>query len=323
MRLTSFQRLAVTTTALTYLLIAVGGLVRASGAGLGCPDWPRCFGSWIPPASAAELPAGFDPAEFNPTLMWTEYLNRLLGVSVGFAILGTTIAAWRRHRRSPRILWPVVAAVLLTGYEGWLGGRVVAHALAPWIVTAHMVVALVIVQLLLWATVESLVEDAPRGSAGSTTPAAASPALTRFGWAAWAATALLLAQVALGTQVRGRVDDALPDVPRAEALQTVGAIDATHRDVAAVVVLAVVGLWVWARLTHPGHRALALASHIALAAAAVQIAAGMTLTAFALPPPAQVVHLTTASVLLGALTALGLIAWRWPAPPPAAAARPA
>ena len=146
---TSFQRLAIAATAVTYLLIAVGGLVRASGAGLGCPDWPRCFGSWIPPASAADLPPGFDPAQFNPTLMWTEYLNRLLGVTVGFVILAATVSAWRHHRREPRILWPVVAAVLLTGFQGWLGGRVVAHDLAAWIVTVHMLVALVIVALLL------------------------------------------------------------------------------------------------------------------------------------------------------------------------------
>ena len=80
-RYTSFQKLALWTTAVTYFLILVGGLVRASGAGLGCPDWPRCFGSWIPPASAAELPPQFDASQFNRTLMWTEYLNRLLGVT--------------------------------------------------------------------------------------------------------------------------------------------------------------------------------------------------------------------------------------------------
>src|SRR5688572_9272625 len=151
-RSSSFQRLALWTTATTYLLILVGGLVRASGAGLGCPDWPRCFGGWIPPASVADLPPQFDPALFNPTLMWTEYLNRLLGVAVGFLIFATTISTWRHHRREPRILWTTIAAFVLVGFEGWLGGRVVAYGLTPWIVTAHLMVALVIVQLLLYAT---------------------------------------------------------------------------------------------------------------------------------------------------------------------------
>src|SRR4029453_2067836 len=70
-RLDVFQGLAPATTAVTYRLILVGGLVRASGAGLGCPDWPKCFGLWIPPASAAELPPEFDPSQFNQMLMWT------------------------------------------------------------------------------------------------------------------------------------------------------------------------------------------------------------------------------------------------------------
>ncbi|MFM8535536.1 MAG: COX15/CtaA family protein, partial [Acidimicrobiia bacterium] len=152
MRLTSFQRLALWTTATTYFLILVGGLVRASGAGLGCPDWPRCFGSWIPPASAASLPPQFDPSQFNPFLMWTEYLNRLLGASVGILIFATAVSAWRHHRRDPHILWTTIAAFLLVGFEGWLGGRVVAHELAAWIVTAHLIVAIIIVQLLLYAT---------------------------------------------------------------------------------------------------------------------------------------------------------------------------
>lgn len=308
MRLTPFQRLAIVTTALTYLLIAVGGLVRASGAGLGCPDWPRCFGSWVPPASAADLPAAFDRALFNPTLMWTEYLNRLLGVSVGFAILGTTIAAWRRHRQQARVVWPVVAALLLTGYEGWLGGRVVAHELAPWIVTAHMVVALVIVQLLLWATLESLrQDDAP--------PAADAPARRHLGWITWATTALLLVQVGLGTQVRGRVDDLLDTgMARAEVLASVGDLDALHRDLAAVVTFAVVGLWLWAWTRFRQHVLIQRAASAALAFVVLQILAGMTLAGFALPPAAQVTHLTVSSLLLGALTALALVAWRWPAP---------
>ncbi len=98
--------------------------------------------------------------------MWTEYLNRLLGVAVGFLILATTISAWRHHRRDPRILWSTVAAFLLVGFEGWLGGRVVVHGLTPWIVTAHLMVALVIVQLLLYATYASGALQAPKGALG-------------------------------------------------------------------------------------------------------------------------------------------------------------
>ena len=300
---TSFQRLAIAATAITYLLIAVGGLVRASGAGLGCPDWPRCFGSWIPPASAAALPPGFDPAQFNPTLMWTEYLNRLLGVTVGFAILAATVSAWRHHRHQRRILWPVVAAVLLTGFQGWLGGRVVAHELAAWIVTVHMLVALVIVALLLVAVLESL------------TPAAAPPpppSRRRLGWWVCVVIALSLVQVGVGTQVRERVDAALAVVPRGEALAAVGSLDLTHRELAAVTALAIVALWalVWTR--YPDDAALGRAATLTLTCTAAQVAAGLVLTGAALPPAAQVVHLTLASLMLGALTATAFIAWRWP-----------
>lgn len=307
MRLTSFQRLAIATTAMTYLLIAVGGLVRASGAGLGCPDWPRCFGSWIPPASAAALPPEFDAAQFNPTLMWTEYLNRLLGVGVGFAILATTASAWRRHRRQPRVLWPIVAALLLTGYQGWLGGRVVAHELAAWIVTAHMIVALVIVQLLLWATVESLTvvhtdDSRPRRGARG------------IGWAASATTLALLLQVGLGTQVRGRVDEALDVLPRADVLASIGTLDATHRELAAVVTLAIVGLWAWVWTRHFQHLALRRLATVTLVTVLVQVVAGVILAGWALPRLAQIVHLTGSAVLLGSITTVALVAWRWPAP---------
>ncbi len=303
---TSFQRLAIAATVVTYLLIAVGGLVRASGAGLGCPDWPRCFGSWVPPASAADLPSQFDASQFNPTLMWTEYLNRLLGVAVGLVILATTVSAWRHHRRDAWVLWPVVAAVLLTGFQGWLGGRVVAHELAAWIVTVHMLVALVIVSLLLVAVLESMTPPAGVASVP--------PLRRRVAWVTVAVIALTLLQVGVGTQVRGQVDAALDAaVPRADALDTVEPLDTTHRELAAVTGLAILGLWAVVLLRQPDDRALTQAAHLSLAAAAAQIALGMALTA-TLPPTAQVLHLAVASLLLGALTATAFIAWRWPAP---------
>jgi cytochrome c oxidase assembly protein subunit 15 len=301
-RLSSFQRLAIFTTAITYVLILVGGLVRASGAGLGCPDWPKCFGSWIPPASAAELPPEFDPSQFNPMLMWTEYLNRLLGVIVGFLILATVVSAWRHHRRDPKILWSSVAALLLTGFQGWLGGRVVAHELAAWIVTVHMIVALVIVSLLLYATVMAF-EDKPSAFAN----ASADRRSFSGGWSGlsfWATAALILitvVQVAIGTQVRGRIDAALDaSVPRAGALGTVGVLDALHRDsaIAVGVGAVLVGFIVWRR--RPNRPDLQFWAAAAVGLAFLQIALGIVMAYVSLAPAAQVAHLTAASLLLGA-----------------------
>jgi cytochrome c oxidase assembly protein subunit 15 len=292
MRLTSFQRLALWTTAITYLLILVGGLVRASGAGLGCPDWPRCFGSWIPPASAANLPPEFDPSQFNPTLMWTEYLNRLLGVTVGFSILATAVSAWRHHRREPRILWTTIAAFLLVGYEGWLGGRVVAHELAPWIVTAHLIVAIVIVQLLLYASFTSFEKETARSA----------------GWPFIALIAITLLQAGFGTQVRGNIDDAIDNgTARDLALSTVGRLDFIHRDLAFVVLVGATLLTL--RLLSRRSPLVSWGS-LVLALAVTQIALGAYMAYGSLVPAAQVGHLTIASLLLGAETVLWLMARR-------------
>lgn len=309
---TPFVRLALWTTAITYLLILVGGLVRASGAGLGCPDWPRCFGSWFPPASAAQLPPQFDPSQFNPTLMWTEYLNRLLGVATGFAILATTISAWRHHRRDPHILWPTLAALLLTGYEGWLGGRVVAHELAPWIVTAHLVVAIVIVLLLLYATVYAIYRRPLLSLAGRPGAAGDEERASRATLSATIIVMILvtLGQVAVGTQVRGNIDDALDHgVAREAALATVGTLDGVHRTAAlAVMSLAMIALLiVWAK--HPRAAVLLQWTYAVVGLAALQIALGGILAFLTLTPAAQVLHLTVASLLMGAQMVLLLVTY--------------
>jgi cytochrome c oxidase assembly protein subunit 15 len=295
-RLSSFQRLALWTTAATYFLILVGGLVRASGAGLGCPDWPRCFGSWIPPASAAALPPQFDISQFNPTLMWTEYLNRLLGVTVGLLILATTISAWRHHRREPRIVWTTTAALLLTVFQGWLGGRVVAHELAAWIVTVHMIVALVIVQMLLYVAVTAATGAAGAAGAAGATGAAGARVAT------FALILITLIQIVFGTQVRGAIDTAIDaGVARDLALGTVGRMDYLHRDLAFVVLAgaAVLSIWLMSKRAAP---AMVRWSFVALALTILQVALGAVMAYGSLLPAAQVAHLTVASLLLGAQT---------------------
>ena len=88
-----FFRSALTSTILSYLLIFVGGLVRVSGSGLGCPDWPKCFGRWVPPTNIEQIPAHIDSTAFNIVLAWIEYGNRTLGVIVGISILLMTAIA--------------------------------------------------------------------------------------------------------------------------------------------------------------------------------------------------------------------------------------
>lgn len=318
-RLSSFQRLALWTTATTYFLILVGGLVRASGAGLGCPDWPRCFGGWVPPSSAAELPPQFDPSQFNQTLMWTEYANRLLGVAVGFLIFATAISAWRHHRRNPRILWTTIGAFLLVGFQGWLGGRVVAHELAAWIVTVHMIVALVIVQMLLYVTVRAFPPSHSSTSAPVHLSTSAPKHLSTFTIALIAVT---LIQIVLGTQVRGGVDAALDaGVARSAALATVGTLDVLHRDAAFVTLMGSILLCFWLVVGNgppkggrhiPGghHSTLVRWSWAVLGLAVGQVALGVVMAYVSLLPGAQVLHLTLASLLLGAETVLLLLSWR-------------
>jgi cytochrome c oxidase assembly protein subunit 15 len=303
-RLSSFQRLALWTTATTYFLIFVGGLVRVSGAGLGCPDWPRCFGSWVPPLSAADLPPQFDASQFNPTLMWTEYVNRLLGVTVGLLIFATAVSAIRRHRRTPRILWSTLTAFVLVGFQGWLGGVVVQAELAPWIVTAHLIVALVIVSLLLYATVYAFFEE---GAARRTRGAARRP----LAWSVFALILLTLVQVGLGAQVREGIDVALVQgTPREIALSTVGAVDTWHRDgaLAVIALSAIVVLLVWTR--HEREQTLKRAAFVMFSLVLVQVGLGVAMAYTGLTPPAQVAHLTASSLLLGAQTVLLLLA-RW------------
>lgn len=306
--LNGFQKLALATTIATYLLIMVGGFVRAAGAGLGCPDWPKCFGYWLPPGEAGQIAAkGFDPALFNPTLMWIEYGNRIIGVIVGFLILATAVVAVRRYRTTPRVLWPTIAAFVLVLFQGWLGGKTVELDLKGWIVTLHLILALVIVMVLLYATVCAFFEGGQ--------PLANLPAKRRrIASLGKVVIGLSLVQLTLGALVRGHIDDvsSKSGLPRAQWVAQVGTVDHLHRTGALILTLAVVGLaWIVLRTRdlHPWLHRMAWAS---VGLLAIQVAAGIGLAYAALPPPLQTIHIIVGTLLIGALTTLVLLAYRLP-----------
>jgi len=150
-----FFQSAVVSTILSYLLIFVGGLVRVSGSGMGCPDWPRCFGRWIPPTNIDQIPSHIDPTSFNIVLAWIEYGNRSLGVIVGFSIIILNVIAIYYFRKELKLLLASILSLILVGANGGLGALVVSSVLNPFLVSLHMILALILVSVLSYACIES------------------------------------------------------------------------------------------------------------------------------------------------------------------------
>jgi heme A synthase len=134
-----FRRLALVTAIFAYLQVALGGLVRVSGSGLGCPDWPLCHGRPYPPA---------DPHAI------IEYSHRAVGSVTGILIIATVVVAWAVFRtRRPIVAWLASASLIGVVGEGVLGGVVVANDLSPWLVVVHLGLAMMILGFLVAATV--------------------------------------------------------------------------------------------------------------------------------------------------------------------------
>jgi heme A synthase len=123
------QRLAFATAVLTVVLIGLGTFVRASGAGLGCPDWPTCHGGIVPPSDRLAL---------------IESSHRFVAAAVGVMVIATAVAAWRYYRHSPFTVWTAFATVPLVGFQGILGAITVIRELPPEIVATHLVTAMLV-----------------------------------------------------------------------------------------------------------------------------------------------------------------------------------
>ena len=289
--LSTFQKLAISTVLATLFLIFVGGLVRASGAGLGCPDWPKCFDMWIPPTSADQLPAGFDESQFNVVKTWTEYINRLIGVVIGLLITATFIRSFRFRSEKPAVFWSAALAFVGVLFQGWLGGQVVRTGLSEWLITIHMITALIIVNLLLYATFKASVDHL-----SVTIPGDISNKLI---WINGGLLLLTLVQIGMGTQVREMVDYLANRsvYERGEWIAQIGLLDEAHRSFSWLVfILAGLNLYVIRkRINHSLFRKLAYAT---LGLVVLQMVLGAGLVYLGMPPAFQVFHLTFAAFLI-------------------------
>ena len=179
-----------TSILIVYLVIATGGIVRMTGSGMGCPDWPKCFGYYIPPTNIAELTwvsekifekgqmiiyndelkmskkdftsgSDFNPKNwqdytkhdysiFNPLHTWVEFINRLIGVVCGISVLILGFYSIQFYKNKPIITLLSLMTIIAVGFQAWLGKIVVDSNLSPYSITIHMLMALLIISILIF-----------------------------------------------------------------------------------------------------------------------------------------------------------------------------
>ena len=175
---------------IVYLVIATGGVVRMTGSGMGCPDWPKCFGYYIPPTNIAELTwmsqkkfkkkqmiiyndelkiskkdfisgSDFNPknwegytkhdySKFNPLHTWVEFINRLIGVVCGISVLILGFYSIQFFKKKRIITLLSLLTIIAVGFQAWLGKIVVDSNLSPYSISIHMLMALLIISILMF-----------------------------------------------------------------------------------------------------------------------------------------------------------------------------
>jgi len=298
-----FRRLGTLTIFAVYLVILAGGIVRASGAGMGCPDWPTCFGQWIPPTGETQLPGnyheiyaqrGYENTQFNPVKTWTEYTNRLIGATTGLLVM---LTAWssRIYLKTDKTIFQLAfSSVFVVGFQGWLGSSVVASNLKPLMITLHMLLALFIVALLIYTIARS------QRDAISQLDTRKFP--DKFKTVLVVAMGMTLLQIAMGTQVREAVDFIAHEhsyIDRQYWRDDFPGIFYIHRSFSSLILFT--NLWIaWACYRAMPKTNLLFRTGLALGMLVITaIVAGITLDRLDMPPIAQPVHLLMANLIFG------------------------
>ncbi len=318
-----FYKLCLSTLIAVYFLILVGGIVRSTGSGMGCPDWPTCFGQWVPPTSAEQLPADYkevyseyrhdknikfakylsfigmdntaqqllndetirEEADFNAAKTWVEYMNRLVGVTIGLFIIALFWRSIQLRKSHPKIFILSLITLLAVIFQGWFGSIVVSTNLTTWTITIHMFLALVIVAILFYL-LDLSKEDDHGGISGG-------PLLK---WVLLSCMVTLFVQIFLGTNVREMIDqiaDAM--IPRNQWIEEAGNTFIIHRSFSWLVVILHLLLLYLLRKTS-GNKALPL-SLIILILGTLLTGTGMAY--FGVPAFLQPLHLVLATITFG------------------------
>lgn len=321
-----FVRFNWLTLVLIYLVVVAGSFVRITGSGMGCPDWPKCFGQWIPPTEEAALPddykevysekrskkiekfskflssIGFketankiknDPSllieeDFNAKKTWTEYVNRLFGFLAGNAMLAAFIWILLKYRKRKLVVLATVNLVLM-GIQAWFGSIVVATNLVPWTITVHMFLALVIIGLQLYIIKQiSPVQQKPINVSKT------------IKWLVFLVFGITFYQMFLGTQVREYIDELTKmGFGRETWTEKLGMTFYIHRSFSWLVLI-LMTFMIWKNEQQQKHWILRSA-YIILA---LELLSGVLLAYANMPGLIQTSHLVFACILFGILTML-------------------
>lgn len=324
-----------------FFVVAAGGIVRSTGSGMGCPDWPYCFNRVIPPTDESQLPEGYEERYvegrkkknegfarmmenlgfseqadairhdesilvhegFNAAKTWTEYANRLVGVIVGFCLLFTAFLSFTYWSTQPLICVLSVLNVILVGIQGWFGSIVVSTNLMPWIITVHMFLALVILAVSIYTY--------HRATSNRDTSIMLNHRFVAPRMISMATVVILLVQVVYGTEVRELVDG-LGDagVARDLWIDRIGASFDVHRILGYITMLIVGVLFFVVRSCFNNRSLQSKFVTTVLILSVVQMLSGIFLARLALPPFLQTTHLVVASLFFGAQFYLTLILGR-------------
>ncbi|MFN8521442.1 MAG: heme o synthase, partial [Chloroflexota bacterium] len=302
-----YQKIAILAVLSTFVMVVIGVIVRSTGSGMGCPDWPLCHGQVIPPA--------------GDSAAWLESIHRWWGVVIGFVMLALLIEALRSQRRTRAIVVGSVAAFLLTGFQAWLGMITVAHNNSGESVTAHLATAMVLLAVTIFLFVRAgYPEHLPRGGSSQRVT-------LQLAFAAITVYALLL----FGSHVTALdATLAFPDwplfggqlIPGMDTSTATGQAQLAqflHRFVAAIVGVIVLGVTIslWRRVRASGTGAAEVPAGSAVLGLAgtaaalygIQVIVGALQIWTTLAPWALTLHLALGAAIWGLFAAATFVAW--------------
>jgi heme o synthase len=288
--LTRFQKLAAATVVTAILLVTIGVIVRATGSGLGCPDWPLCHGQVIP--------------ALDDSKAWIEWVHRTVAAIIGFEVLGLAILAFLDLRSRRTLLVASVVAVFLVGFQAWLGMETVRQGNSGESVTAHLASAMALVGLLVWILARSLYPGRLTGRASQ-----------RFTLGAALAAASVYALLLFGSHVTATSQwYVFPDWPLMNgsllpAVSDQNSAQVLHRWVAVIVGLIVAGVLVAALRHQPRSRPIERLATAAAVLYPVQAVVGGLQILTGLSEWSQTLHLALGAVIWALLVGLTTVAY--------------